>query len=510
MTKRKLKDSTHEASLLAAIVESSDDAIVSKDLRGIVTSWNKSAERIFGYTADEMIGQSITKIIPEERLNEEKEILRRTRRGESVDHFETVRVTKTGQRVYVSLTISPIRDATGKVVGASKILRDITKLKEAQEAMRESEVRKGAILDSALDCIITIDHESKIIEVNAAVEKVFGYQREEMLGKNMAELIIPARYREAHYRGLAHYLRTGQGPVLGRRVELSALRRDGTEFPVELGIVPIERGGTPLFTGTLRDITERKQAEAEIQQLNRNLELKVEERTARLREMVAELESYSYSISHDMRAPLRAMQAYAQVLLSEYHDRLDEAGRRYLDRIISSSNRLDKLIQDVLSYSRISRADVQLEAINLDRLVPDIVHEYPTVQAAQVQIRSPLGSVVAAEALLTQAIANLLTNAAKFVAPGKTPCIQIWSEMVTGDSRPALRLYIQDNGIGIAPEHQQRIFGIFARIHSEKEYEGTGIGLSIVKKAVERMGGQLGLQSEAGKGSTFWLQLPTA
>jgi len=279
-----------------------------------------------------------------------------------------------------------------------------------------------------------------------------------------------------------------------------------------------------LLEEQLRAQHELAKAQQELQQHAATLETTVRDRTARLRDTIHELESYSYSISHDMRAPLRAMQAYTQVLLDELGPRLDGSHRRYLDRIGAAAVRLDKLITDVLSYSRLSRADLDLKPVNLDNLVHEITYQYPVLQKAQVQIANHLGSVIAAEALLTQAIANLLTNAAKFVAVGQIPRIKIWSEPVQ-ESVPAepsfqesanpnigpfLRLSIQDHGIGIAPDDQQRIFGIFARVHSEKEYEGTGIGLSIVKKAVERMGGAVGVHSKLGQGATFWIQLPKA
>jgi signal transduction histidine kinase len=257
---------------------------------------------------------------------------------------------------------------------------------------------------------------------------------------------------------------------------------------------------------------ELRKAQAELQQHAASLELIVAERTATLRETIHELESYSYSISHDMRAPLRAMQAYAQFLLEELRPSLDASHSRYLDRIGTAATRLDKLITDVLSYSRVSRAELELKAVNLDRLVREIAYQYPVLQEAQIHIANDLGSVLAAETLLTQAIANLLTNAAKFVTAGQTPRIRVWSEEIARDSSaaPFIRLCIQDNGIGISADEQQRIFAIFARGHSEKEYEGTGIGLSIVKKAIERMHGEVGVHSMLGQGSTFWIQLPKA
>jgi signal transduction histidine kinase len=259
----------------------------------------------------------------------------------------------------------------------------------------------------------------------------------------------------------------------------------------------------------------------DLERANQELEARVNHRTARLQETIAELESYSYSISHDMRAPLRAMQAYSKVLADELGPSLNDTHGRYLARITTAANRMDKLITDVLSYSRLSRADIDLTPIDLDPLIAEITYQYPSLQNAEIHIAKNLGTACAAEALLTQAIANLLTNAVKFVTPGIKPVIRVWSEALPASSardnqsasasaRASLRLFIQDNGIGIAAKDHERIFNMFTRVYSDKEYEGTGIGLSIVKKAVERMDGSIGLQSELGKGSTFWIDLPAA
>ena len=307
--------------------------------------------------------------------------------------------------------------------------------------------------------------------------------------------------------GLLKELRSGERTRTIPVIMLSA--RAGEESRVE----GLDAGADDYLVKpfSARELLARVRSQLEMARLRRQheekLERTVEQRTLKLRETVQELESYSYSISHDMRAPLRAIQAYGQVLLDELGPRLDDSNRRYLNRIMAASNRMDKLITDVLSYSRLARGEIVLK---LDHLVEEITYQYPTLQAADIKTSDHLGSVIAAEALLSQAIANLLTNAAKFVVPGNKPHIKIWSEDSMLDATPALKLFVRDHGIGIAPENQQRIFGIFNRVHTEKQYEGTGIGLSIVKKAVQRMNGQVGLISALGQGSTFWLQLPKA
>ena len=250
-----------QAGVLASIVHNSDDAIISKSLNGIIQSWNAAAERLFGYPAEQAIGRHISLVIPPERAAEEDHILSQLRKGQRIEHFDTVRVRSNGDLIHVSLTISPVRDASGEIVGASKIVRDISERKLAEEALRESEARKSAMLQNALDCVISIDHDGKIVEFNPAAEQTFGYQRDVVLGQDLAELMIPTKFQGPHRQGITQYLATGISKILNQRLELTALRSDGSEFPVELAVTRISANGLPIFTAYLRDITDRKREE---------------------------------------------------------------------------------------------------------------------------------------------------------------------------------------------------------------------------------------------------------
>jgi PAS domain S-box-containing protein len=368
---------------LAAIVEGSDDAILSKNLRGIITSWNKGAERIFGYVADEVVGQPVTILIPPDRLNEETVILGRIRRGERVDHYETIRRCKDGALLDVSLTISPIRASSGKIIGASKIARDITEKKRSEKALRT--------------------------------------------------------------------------------------------------------------------------AREELSRANEELERRVQEQTASLREAIAQLEEFSYTVSHDLRAPLRGMQVYSQALLEDYGPTLDAEAQHCLTRIAENATRLDRMVLDVLTFSRISRAELPMTRVHLDKLVRDIIQHYPAMQLPRAIIEvAQLHDVSGHEPSLTQVVSNLLSNSVKFVAPGVTPTVRVWTEQ----NANGVRLWIKDNGIGIKPERQTRLFKMFERVHPDLGYEGTGVGLAIVRKAANRMGGDVGVQSDGLTGTTFWVQLP--
>jgi signal transduction histidine kinase len=244
------------------------------------------------------------------------------------------------------------------------------------------------------------------------------------------------------------------------------------------------------------------------QNTEQSLERLVEERTTSLREAIVQMEEFSYSVSHDLRGPVRAMKGFARALLEDYGEKLDDIGRDYLDRIVRGGTRMDRLIHDVLTYTKLSRRDLQLQPVNLNKLIRDILDQYPDMQPpqAEVSVQEQLPSVTAHEPSLSQAISNLLCNAVKFVPSGENPKVKVRAER-RGDR---VRLWIEDNGIGIKPEHQHRIFRIFERIHPDRNYEGTGIGLAIVRRAVERMGGAVGVESDGFTGSKFWIELRTA
>ena len=372
---------------------------------------------------------------------------------------------------------------------------------------RESEIRYRRLFEAARDGILILDPATrKITDANPFMSEFLGYPHEELLGKELWEigLLKDEEASRAAFRELQekHFIRYEDLPL-----QTKAGQRRDVEFVSNI----YKEDKRNVIQCNVRDITERKrvsnalrQAKDQLADQAANLEAVVVERTAKLQETVAELQAFSYSVSHDLRAPLRSMQGFAQILVDDYSSKLDERGVSHLQRIVRSSSRLDRLIQDVLSYSGVLHAKGLVQPVELDGLMRDLIATYPNGQKAEFHIQGKLPTVLGNEAFLTQCFSNLLANASKFVAAGTIPRIEIEAE----NREPAMvRVWIKDNGIGIAPENHKRIFRMFERINLAKEYDGTGIGLTIVRKSAERMGAEVGFESELGKGSRFWIQL---
>ncbi|HEY2083537.1 MAG TPA: ATP-binding protein, partial [Verrucomicrobiae bacterium] len=295
------------------------------------------------------------------------------------------------------------------------------------------------------------------------------------------------------------------------------ISKAGKELPIDDSAAPIRAANGDL-TGVVlvfRDATKERQAELSARKLadlreeqTRNLEAMVAERTAQLQQTIADLEGFSFTVSHDLRSPLRVMQGFAQEVLAEYGSKLDSSGRDYLERISDSATRLDKMILEVLTYSRTGRSELSVQPIDLDKLVDDVMHTYPSIQEAHanITVKHPLDRVLGSHVSLVQCVSNLIDNAVKFVPSGKKAKVHLWTDKQ--DSK--VRLFIEDNGIGIPENAISKIFDPFQRAHPLAGYEGTGMGLAIVRKATQRMGGTVGVRSREGHGSTFWIELPAA
>ena len=492
-----LEDKAH----LAAIVEFSDEAIVSKDLHGIIKSWNRGAERLFGYMAEEAIGQPITILVPEDRLEEEARIFERIEKGELVDHFETMRRHKDGRLLDISLTISPVRDESGRIVGASKIARDIGARKRAEHALLASEERYRTLVSQIRDyAIFRIDTAGVATSWNDGVKRVLGFEQQEFIGQDIAPAIFNVEDFQAGVPQRELQTAAREGTANNDRW---MRRKDGTRFFAS-GITTAlkdEAGNVVGFSKVLRDVTEKKHAEEA-------LERTVAERTADLRATNEQLEAFVYSIAHDLRAPLRTITGYSQLLVDDHAGRLEPTAQHLLKRIQGASEFMDKLLLDLLAYGRTARSEITLGPVPVREAWKTALFQCSSQieqTHAEVEAVEPLPTVRAHEATLGQCLANLLSNALKFVAPGVRPHVRCRAE----ERNDYARVWVEDNGIGIPTELQNRAFRVFERLHGSR-YVGTGIGLSIVRKGIERMGGTVGLESEVGKGSRFWIELPKA
>ncbi|MDP9379618.1 MAG: PAS domain S-box protein [Chloroflexota bacterium] len=371
--------------------------------------------------------------------------------------------------------------------------------KRVEEAVRESEARKAAVLESALDAIITMDHEGRVVEWNPAAERTFGYRQEEALGREMAELIIPPSLRELHRRGLTRYLATGEGPAIGRRLELTAIRLGGTEFPVELAITRIASDGPPVFTGYVRDITERKRAEQQKDELLAQVE------------RALELRNQFLSIaSHELRTPVTLLKGYAQVLYQRATQKADMGLLKPLGVISRQTERIAALVNDLLDVSRIEKGTIEFEMLPFD------LNEALSQTLDETRVSAPdfvfqidekeRGLWVRGDRTrIQQVISNLVTNAVKYSSKSKQVDVRIGR-----DGADAV-VSVTDYGIGIPKEQQADVFRLYFRGAnvSAKHYGGLGLGLFISKGIIERHGGNIRVNSEEGRGSTFYFSLPT-
>ena len=382
----------------------------------------------------------------------------------------------------------------------------VAERKRTEEEIAANEARKTSILQAALDCIITMDAEGRVVEFNPAAERTFGYLQHEAVGRPLVDLIIPSDLRQAHREGLVEHRKTGQQRVLGRRIETRGVRRNGEQFPIELTITHIQGdGGRTLFTGFLRDISDRKRAEASSRRLHVELEDRVQQRTAQLQAAIDELEAFSYSVSHDLQAPLRSIEGFSRALVEDQGPSLPLESRRHLDRICAATNRMAQLIDDLLILSRVSREDLTRERVDVSDVVAGIAgtlrHREP--DRSVTLVITPSMMACADARLLRVALENLLDNAWKFTRDSPDARVEV-GEMQDGVHQA---FFVRDNGAGFDPTYAEKLFGPFQRLHAATEFPGTGIGLATVRRIVHRHGGRVWADGQRGQGACFYFTL---
>ena len=486
---------------LAAIVESSDDAIIGKDLNHIVTSWNKGAEKVFGYPAREMVGTSIMRLIPVEQQEHESQLLAKTMRGELIEHFETKRQTRDGKLIDVSIMTSPIKDAAGEIIGISKVMRDITEERQTARALLASELRYRRLFESALDGILILDAETGMVDdVNPYLVNLLGYSHDQFMGKALWDLgffndIVENENKFAELRE-KEYVRYENMPL-----ETADGRRIDVEFISNVYLV----NGIKVIQCNIRDVSARKRAEDAVKQLNADLEHRVAERTSELEVANKELESFSYSVSHDLRAPLRAVDGFAHALLDDFGPQLPEEGQRYVLTIRDGARKMGKLIDDLLSFSRFGRTALRKENVDTRNLVLAALAELEGQhEGRRIDLRiGDLPECHGDPSLLKQVWLNLLSNAFKYTRKRDTSAVEIGCD-TTAEGNV---YFVRDNGTGFDMQYAGKLFGVFQRLHRAEDFEGTGVGLAIVQQIIQRHGGRVWAYAKEDQGATFYFTL---
>jgi two-component system sensor kinase FixL len=479
---QRFRPDDESSGLLRAIVESSDDAIIGKTLDGIIVSWNAGAERMYGHAAADAIGQPIGLIIPEEYHEELRFILEEIRAGRRVAPHETVRITRDGRLLNVSLTVSPILDEAGRVIGASAIGRDISEAKLVQAALKASEERYRSIVDSAVDAILVIDRHGDVEAYNAAAARLFGFSPEEVIGHNVS-MLMPEPYSREHDGYMQRYLATGDKRIIGIGREVRGLRKDGSTVPVQLSVGEMIINGEPKFTGILHDLSTRVQLESQLRE---------QAALTRLGEMAA-------VVAHEVKNPLTGIRGAVQIIGSRLPAGSKDA--EVIKEVVSRIDALNDLMKDLLLFARPPQPRLAVvDPVSALGTVVAFVRQDPGARDAEITIDGGSPPVHADAELLKLIFQNLFINAVHAIQ-GKG---QI--RVLVSAADQICTIAIADTGPGIPPDVRAKLFTPFFTTKSR----GTGLGLSTAKRFLEAQGGSIALECAAAGGTTAIIQLPLA
>ena len=518
---------------LASIVESSDDGIIGETLDGVIVSWNAGAEQIFGYSAADVVGRPVSVLVPPDLPDEVPHIVETIVQGEHVGNFETVMRKNDGMLIDVSLTVSPVKNASGEIVGASTIARDVTQRKQTEEEEHRRS-QEMAILFSVANILAQTEHFAEkvahvlenLAQISQADHVSLRVPDEKEQGLKAVAAAGPAVQESP--TGLLSYTDSVSGqafqqgePVIVNDYPAHPLASPlGIDRGVEsLASLPVKVGGRPIglviifsrvpnfFTPErIRFLTTVVGGLGSLLE-NARLHEALEEHAVDLARSNTELEKFAYVASHDLQEPLRSIAGFTRLLERRYRGKLDEDADRFVTRIVGAVGRMEQLINDLLSYSRVGRDLQELTSTDSEALVRQEISGLQSAisECGGIVTLDHLPTVTADGQLLGQVVRNLISNAIKYRGK-EAPRVHIAAKQQDNE----WVFSIQDNGIGIDPQYNQRIFNIFQRLHTRGEYAGTGIGLSICKKAVDYLGGRIWVESELGKGSTFYFTVPLA
>lgn len=473
---RKIEDVYHKM-----IAEVEDYAIILLNSKGNIQNWNKGAQKIKGYEAREVIGKNFSLFytrqdrdsgLPEKNLAEARET------GKGV--YEGWRVRKDGNTFWGTIVITSLHNDRGEIIGFTKITRDITEKRKAEEKFH-------SLLDSAPDATVIVNVQGLIQMTNTQTEKLFGYTRDQLLGKPV-EILIPTELRNKHVHHRADFAKSSKVRAMGVGIELNAVKKDGSMFPVEISLSPIQTEEGMLISASVRDISHRKALENELKKTN------------------TELEAFTYSVSHDLRAPLRGIIGFTSVLEEEYSDKLDAEAKRITTIIKDNTIKMGRLIDDLLNFSRTGRQEINKTDINTSAMVHEIVEELiDQNKAGQIKwnIRQllPLKGDIST---IRQVWINLLSNAIKYTGNRENPHIEIGSRTENGYTV----CYVKDNGVGFDELYKEKLFKVFQRLHDAGDFDGTGVGLALVEKIVSKHGGRVWAEGKINEGASFYFALP--
>lgn len=485
----------------AALLDLAHDAVIFRGRDGRILFWNRGAKDLYGWSAEEAVGKVSHELLQTrfpEPLKGIEEVIEETREWEG----ELMHVARDGKNLTVTSRWSLLRDERGEPTAVLEINRDITERKQAEENLRLASFYTRSLIEASLDPLVTISREGKITDVNAATEAVTGVARERLIGTDFSNYFVePGEARRGYEQVFA------RGSVQDYPLAIRHASGKVTDVLYNANVFRNQAGEIEGVFAAARDVTERKRAEEEVHKSNEQLEQRVVARTEELRALNKELETFNYAVAHDLRAPLRHIHSFAEMLVQEASPALDDSCKRHLAMILDSVQHMGQLLEDLLNLSRLGRQELCKQTCGLNGLVQEVIKSLePETKEREIEWRiADLPALECDPSLFRQVLVNLLSNALKFTR-GRCPAI-VEIGQATSEGQPII--FIRDNGVGFNMKYADKLFGLFQRLHRQSDFEGTGVGLAIVQRIMHRHGGSVWAEAEVDKGATFYLSLHT-